>query len=220
MASGRVSGPDLMERAGQSVLDAVFEHWPVFAQGAHRAVMLCGPGNNGGDGFVVARLLSALGWDVRTFFWGQVGKLPPDARANYDRLKQVQTLPEALAAFEDAASHISDLRAAPARSDKRPFLLVDALFGIGLKRPLPDMGGLQWHWDHLSNFRDLNEARIVAIDVPSGLDADTGEVVGGEDVLTILPADLTVTFHRLKQGHVRGNGRRFCGEIIVKDIGL
>ncbi|MEM1235251.1 MAG: NAD(P)H-hydrate epimerase [Pseudomonadota bacterium] len=220
MATGKVSGLALMERAGRGVLEAVFAHWPLFAEGHHRAVILCGPGNNGGDGFVVARLLRGLGWQVEAFLWGPVSKLPPDARTNFDRLDNVRYLPDEIETFEDAASHAPDLRADPAKVGLRPFLLVDALFGIGLKRPLPDMAGLQWHWDYLTNFDDLNDARVVAIDVPSGLDADTGNVVGGADVLTILAAHLTVTFHRLKRGHIRGDGSRFCGEVVVKDIGL
>ena len=60
--SGRVTGLELMERAGRGVVEAVFEEWPELAQGSHRAVVLCGPGNNGGDGFVVARLLKEAGW--------------------------------------------------------------------------------------------------------------------------------------------------------------
>ncbi|MCP5075059.1 MAG: bifunctional ADP-dependent NAD(P)H-hydrate dehydratase/NAD(P)H-hydrate epimerase, partial [Rhodobacteraceae bacterium] len=83
--SGEVTGLELMERAGRGVVEAVFEEWPELAKTSHRAVVLCGPGNNGGDGFVVARLLHDWGWEVEVFLYGDAAKLPPDARVNYVR---------------------------------------------------------------------------------------------------------------------------------------
>ena len=219
-ASGAVKGIDLMERAGAAVVEALRDHWPVFATGAHRGVVLCGPGNNGGDGFVIARLLREAGWDIEVFYWGDPDKLPPDARTNYKRVEAIHRLPDAIEAFKYAASHHPHLRCDPSVEDSPPFLLVDALFGIGLKRPLPEIGDLAWHWDYLTNFPDLNEARVVAVDVPSGLDADTGKVVGGLTATNILPAQLTVTFHRRKPAHLTDAGRRMCGKVVVKDIGL
>ena len=103
IASGKVTGLELMERAGRGVVQAIFEEWLELAPswgpapkppeyllqddegGMHRAVVLCGPGNNGGDGFVVAGLLKECGWDVEVFLYGDAEKLPPDARSNYDR---------------------------------------------------------------------------------------------------------------------------------------
>jgi NAD(P)H-hydrate repair Nnr-like enzyme with NAD(P)H-hydrate epimerase domain len=83
--SGEVTGLELMERAGRGVVEAVLEEWPELALTSHKAVVLCGPGNNGGDGFVVARLLKERGWEVEVFFYGEEGKLAPDALANYQR---------------------------------------------------------------------------------------------------------------------------------------
>src|SRR6056297_2575710 len=83
--SGQVTGLELMERAGHGVVEAVFEEWPKLARAPHRAVVLCGPGNNGGDGFVVARLLKEWGWEVEVFLYGDPAKLPSDAKANYER---------------------------------------------------------------------------------------------------------------------------------------
>ena len=97
--AGEVTGLELMERAGEGVVEAIYEEWPALwddscaEEGAvqrdapakrNRAVVLCGPGNNGGDGFVVARLLHARGWEVRVFLYGDAEKLPPDARVNYE----------------------------------------------------------------------------------------------------------------------------------------
>jgi len=77
--SGEVTGIELMERAGAGVVEAIFEKWPELAKTDHCAVVLCGPGNNGGDGFVVARLLHEWGWEVEVFLYGDEDKLPPDA---------------------------------------------------------------------------------------------------------------------------------------------
>ncbi|MDP5086431.1 MAG: bifunctional ADP-dependent NAD(P)H-hydrate dehydratase/NAD(P)H-hydrate epimerase, partial [Yoonia sp.] len=105
IASGAVTGLELMERAGRGVVEAIFAQWPELAPDAGlaggqppdprdisaqkkerlRAVVLCGPGNNGGDGFVVARLLKEAGWDVEVFLYGEAERLPPDAKVNYER---------------------------------------------------------------------------------------------------------------------------------------
>ena len=79
IASGEVTGLELMERAGAGVVAAVLEEWPEMALTPQRAVVLCGPGNNGGDGFVVARLLRERGWEVEVFLYGDPSRLPPDA---------------------------------------------------------------------------------------------------------------------------------------------
>jgi hydroxyethylthiazole kinase-like uncharacterized protein yjeF len=231
IASGEVTGLELMERAGRGVVEAIFEEWPEMAQAPHRAVVLCGPGNNGGDGFVVARLLKEWGWEVEVFLYGDPDKLPPDARVNYERwteagdvrhLDMPRPAVDQSSAFADAASHMPDLRRNPAAETCPPFLLVDALFGIGLTRPLTGIDEVVWHWDYLTNFRDLNDARVVAIDVPSGLDADTGQIVLGEALAGtgVLPADLTVTFHAPKPGHVKALNPKLLGRVVIKDIGL
>ena len=85
IASGQVTGLELMERAGRGVVEAVFQEWPELRAGSYRAVVLCGPGGNGGDGFVVARLLKEWGWEVEVFLYGEVEGMPPDARVNYER---------------------------------------------------------------------------------------------------------------------------------------
>ncbi|WP_342773435.1 NAD(P)H-hydrate epimerase [Aliishimia ponticola] len=218
MQSGRVTGLELMERAGQGVVAAIFEKWPDLSPSAARdsagarkkAVVLCGPGNNGGDGFVVARLLHKAGWMVEVLLYGDPAKLPPDARVNYERwgrVGMVQPWSEGAALLVPC-----DPNAALPKVD----IVIDALFGIGLARPIPD--------DVAAVARQLNDsaasrtARIVGIDVPSGLDADTGEVVGGQD--RVFRCDLTVTFHRPKPGHSSARGPELCGELVVKDIGL
>ncbi|MBK5932500.1 hydroxyethylthiazole kinase-like uncharacterized protein yjeF/hydroxyethylthiazole kinase-like uncharacterized protein yjeF [Rhodovulum imhoffii] len=187
--SGQVSGAELMERAGKGVIEALFARWPDLAAGSHRAVVLCGPGNNGGDGFVIARLLKHWGWDVRVHLFGAAERLPPDARLNHDRWA--------------ALGPVAPLPSVP---DMRGAVVIDALFGTGLTRPLPAA---------LLSVAD-GAARVVAVDIPSGLCADSGRAIGG----TALRADLTVSFHRLKLGHVLADGPVHCGEVVVCPIGL
>ncbi len=195
--SGVTSGLDLMERAGQGVVDAIFNTWPKLGQTAHKAVILCGPGNNGGDGFVIARLLHRWGWQSDVYLLGDPGKLPPDARTNYDRWRRL-----------GAVMPIQAFPQTPPAAD----LFVDALFGTGLARPL-EGAALRI----LQALGVSGRSRLVAVDIPSGLCADSGKVLGGRDMG---PASLTVTFHRPKLGHYLENGPRHCGVLINTDIGL
>ena len=196
IASGEVTGLELMERAGRGVVEAIFEEWPEFRATSHRAVVLCGPGNNGGDGFVVARLLRGWGWEVEVFLYGDPERMPPDARVNYERWCGMgEVRPPELAAesrFRGAA------------------LVIDALFGIGLTRPLDPLA------------RDMLDAgfqmeHVVAIDVVSGFDADSGRWLGGNDDNGACAA-LTVTFHRKKIGHVIGDASFASRKLTVVDL--
>jgi hydroxyethylthiazole kinase-like uncharacterized protein yjeF len=216
IASGEVTGLELMERAGQGVVEAIFEEWPDLAvsaggfpppdprkylatenEAARRAVVLCGPGNNGGDGFVVARLLKERGWSVEVFLYGDAGALPPDAEANLRRWAE---------AGEVRAWKSDEIAALTAD------LVVDAVFGTGLRRaapveiaePLAALGA-----------RGL---RIVAVDAPSGLCLDSGRVLGIAPAAAA--AGLTVSFHTLKVGHLLGEAPWRCGRVRTKPIGL
>ncbi|QYX56754.1 NAD(P)H-hydrate dehydratase [Roseovarius sp. SCSIO 43702] len=198
--SGAVTGLELMERAGRGVVEAVFEEWPELAATSHRAVILCGPGNNGGDGFVVARLLKAWGWEVDVFLYGDPEKLPPDAKVNYERWREM--------------GEVDDLRYAPKFAHQAD-LFVDALFGTGLGRPL-EGAALDWAADRVSD--PDSQAKTVAVDMPSGLCSDSGrELARGTE--TVLAA-LTVSFHAPKLGHYLGWGPFKCGRTVVADIGL
>jgi hydroxyethylthiazole kinase-like uncharacterized protein yjeF len=213
MDSGSVTGLTLMERAGQGVVDAIAGEWPRLARKAGRAVVFCGPGNNGGDGFVVARLLHEAGWGVDVYFLGDADRLPPDARVNHDRWA--------------ALGPVHDIGEADVRRRWDCDLVVDALFGTGLTRPIEGLGTV------LSSIADAAAASrggdgvsgegpvVVAVDLPSGLETDTGRVLvppDGDDGAAA--ATLTVTFHRTKRGHVAGEGPARCGHVVVCDIGL
>lgn len=237
MASGRVSGLELMERAGQGVLEAIFETWPELRlvapsergaspsrtpeyferEEAKKAVVLCGPGNNGGDGFVIARLLKELGWQVTLFFYGRQDRLPADARVNYDRwigvggevrmLMYPDVSMRDVEAFENAAYGRSGTA-----------LIIDAVFGIGLNRAIDGLSQLFAYNDVEVGVGDrLTPARHVAVDVPSGMFSDNPQA---PTHLGWFLADLTVTFHALKEAHVHPLTKASCGRVIVRDIGL
>ena len=184
---GTTTGIVLMERAGEAVVASILGHWAGLAERPRHAVVLCGPGNNGGDGYVVARLLAARGWRVDVQALGDPARLPPDARVNHDR-------------WVASGGKVSPFGAAV---DGEADLLVDALFGIGLTR------------DFVPEHPFPRAARTVAVDVPSGVNADTGRALGA-----VVPADLTVTFHAAKLGHHLGDGPALCGALVVADIGL
>lgn len=229
--SGEVTGLELMERAGQGVVEAIFEEWPELDDNAgergaavrpetsprrisakpKRAVVLCGPGNNGGDGFVVARLLSERGWVVEVFLYGDAERLPPDARVNYERWCGIgETSPLIDSAF--------DGRDVEGSGD----IVVDALFGTGLTRPFLNFRHLSM-W--LNTCNALSEKgrgpHVVAVDFPSGLCSDSGRWLGDDDPLNFAGlANLTVTFHRKKLGHILCDGSWALGRVKTAEIGL
>jgi len=213
IASGEVTGLELMERAGRGVVEAILDWRPELATAPHRAVVLCGPGNNGGDGFVVARLLKERGWVVEVFLYGDEAKLPPDAAENCRRWREVGEI----------------------RGLGRPIepvfdVVVDALFGVGLTRPI-DPQHLQDIWNAIgvgSWPEPIKRKFIVSIDVPSGLCADSGrpiwvpaptlaDGVRAQRRLQII-AGLTVTFSHRKLGHCLEHGPDFCNQLVTVDL--
>ncbi len=186
---GGIPGIDLMEAAGRGAARCIQRRYaPV------PVTVLCGPGMNGGDGFVVARVLAEAGWPVRLGLLGEVGKLSGDA---------------ALAA---GAWPGEVEQASPAMLDGAG-LVVDALFGAGLNR---DLSGTALEIvEALGRVVADGKTKAVAIDVPSGVDGDTGKVRGAA-----APADMTVTFFRAKPGHLLLPGRRLAGALRVIDIGI
>lgn len=196
IASGEVTGLELMERAGRGVVEAIFAEWPECGVGRHRAVVLCGPGNNGGDGFVVALLLKEAGWEVEVFLYGDAEKLPPDARVNYERWGEM--------------GEVAPLSSCKSDRWLRQPVVVDAVFGTGLARPIPD--------EVRNVLMATMNCRRVAVDLPGMLSSDTGEMLS--PMFSSSAAHLTVTFHRLKLGHVLKDGPDNCGRVSVADIGL
>ncbi|SDF69412.1 NAD(P)H-hydrate epimerase [Limimonas halophila] len=183
---GGVSGVTLMENAGRAVAHTLDGRVP-----RGRVTVVCGPGNNGGDGFGAARHLRAMGWHVRVALLGETSKLKGDA-AHHAGLWDgtVEDLSPDVLADADA--------------------VVDALFGAGLTRPLE--GAPQ------AVVAEVNRRGLptVAVDVPSGVRGDDGSVLGD----TAVRAFATTTFFRKKPGHLLLPGAELCGEVELADIGI
>ncbi len=182
----------LMEKAGGAVADIVIDVVKSLniEDRVVRVFVLCGPGNNGGDGFVVARLLAAQGLTIRLALLGDVCTLTGDAAQNAQRWDGAVEAPDAL-----------DLSQAD--------VIVDALFGAGLARDLDGEGRA------LVERLAASGRPVIAVDLPSGVDGASGMVRGAA-----APAVATVTFFRRKPGHLLEPGRSLCGEIHVADIGI
>jgi hydroxyethylthiazole kinase-like uncharacterized protein yjeF len=182
---GGISGGALMEAAGAAVANAVAARW------SRRPVLIaCGPGNNGGDGFVVARHLRGAGWPVTVGVLD--GALPASGDAAYHAaLWDGPIRPLSIAMLDDAE------------------LIVDALFGAGLARPLEGSAA-----GFIAAMKDSG-IPVCAVDLPSGLDGASGTVLGNA-----APAELTVTFFRKKPGHVLMPGKSLCGQVLVAEIGI
>ena len=184
IASG-ANGFALMQAAGAAVAVAIGVRWTM-----QPVTVLCGPGKNGGDGFVAASHLQSAGWPVKLALLGSRKKLSGEAASAAD-LWQGPIEPFLPGCLDGAG------------------IVVDAMFGAGLSRPLAGAA------------LDLVEALkrrhipVCAIDVPSGVDGSTGEVLGAA-----APAELTVTFFRKKPGHLLYPGRGLCGDVVLADIGI
>ena len=174
----------LMERAGAGAFEVLTRRYP----GATNLVVICGGGNNAGDGYVLARLAQQAGLDVRVVALVEPGQLKSDAAASAQKYLHTGTVQDALSI--DGAD-----------------LIVDALLGSGLNR---QVGGVFADAIGLING---SAVPVLALDIPSGLNADTGVCMG-----TAVRADTTVTFIGLKRGMFTGEGPDFCGEISFSDL--
>jgi ADP-dependent NAD(P)H-hydrate dehydratase / NAD(P)H-hydrate epimerase len=186
--AGGVAGYALMKNAGRAVADAVAARHPA----GTRVVVVAGPGNNGGDGFVAGRILRERGYRVRLLLLGEAVRLKGDA---------------ALAARDFGAAVEPAAPAALAPAD----VVVDAVFGAGLDRPVTDAARAMIEAMRAA----ATTSRIYAVDLPSGINGDNGAVMGAA-----VAAAHTVTFFRRKCGHVLLPGRVHCGELQVADIGI
>lgn len=184
--AGGTPGIALMEAAGAAVAASVAANYPA----ARRVIVVAGPGNNGGDGFVAARLLAERGYSVRLLLLGERGRLTGDAA----------TAASAWRGVIEAADPV-----ALADAD----VVVDALFGAGLDRPVEGSAR------RMIEAMNSGSAPVVAVDLPSGINGTSGAVMG-----LAVKADRSVTFFRRKIGHLLLPGRLHCGVVEVADIGI
>jgi ADP-dependent NAD(P)H-hydrate dehydratase / NAD(P)H-hydrate epimerase len=184
-----IAGMTLMERAGAAAFAVLREHWPA----ARRLAVVCGAGNNAGDGYVVARLAHAAGLAVTVLECAERGRLKGDARTAAEAAMAAGTVPQG---FDAALLPQHDL-------------IVDALLGTGLAREVGGAIGLCIEAINGSG------VPVLAIDLPSGLDADTGSVLGRAVI-----AEATITFIGVKQGLLTGAGPDHCGRLYHDDLGV
>jgi NAD(P)H-hydrate epimerase len=190
-----VPGATLMQNAGLAVVEAIEQHLSGLAG---RFVVLCGKGNNGGDGFVAARLLRERGADVTCLCLGPVSELSGDARTMHDRFRSEGGTPRSLGGLTD----LSELfRTNP--------VVVDAIFGTGLKHAPKGLAA------EVISQVNASGCRVVAVDIPSGVDSDTGAAPG-----VAVRAELTVTVGLAKQGLLLYPGRSLAGKVVVAPIGF
>ncbi|MCK5003066.1 MAG: NAD(P)H-hydrate dehydratase [Gammaproteobacteria bacterium] len=181
-----IPGFTLMRRAGKAVLDVLRQNYPQ----AKKILVLCGAGNNAGDGYVIARLAQQQGMDVRVVSLIDPETLQGDARQAYEQWNESAALSvNDVALIEDAD------------------VVVDALLGTGLTR---EVDGSWLNWIDAINYSDK---AVISVDVPSGLDALTGSIKGAA-----ICADMTVTFIALKVGLFTASGKACCGEVIFNSL--
>jgi NAD(P)H-hydrate epimerase len=188
----------LMENAATGVVEALRQAFP----DARRVLIVCGPGNNGGDGLAAARHLANGGHDAQVLVFGDEDRLSPDAEINY-RLAAAFGVDLTLVPDDDLETLENAL------VPKRPDVIVDAMLGTGIDRPLG--GRLAAVVERLAATR----IPVLAVDVPTGLNGSSSEVPG-----LVLPADLTVTFAALKRCHVLPPACLQCGDVAIVEIGI
>jgi NAD(P)H-hydrate epimerase len=180
-----IAGMKLMERAGSAAFNLILSHCPR----AKRIAVVCGTGNNGGDGFIIARMADAAGFRVMVYLLGDPAKLKGDALTAYERLEgsHVGIIP-----YEEHSFEMFDVA-------------VDAMLGTGLQG---EVTGAYQQAIEAINQAKAQGTSVMAVDIPSGLHADTGQVLGAA-----VHANMTMTFIGMKQGLLTASGPDYCGHI-------
>ena len=192
-----IPGVVLMENAGRGVAQLI---GGLYSQQVYQVVIFCGKGNNGGDGFVIARHMHNWGANVKIILLGKGSELQGDALINYKIAKSMKL--EIIEDFQEDQLNSVDFEIYDA--------IIDGIFGTGLTREIKGRAE--------SVIRAINTRKtgaVFAIDVPSGLDVDTGEILG-----VCIEADATATYGGMKKGMLTNESTRLCGNIRVVDISV
>lgn len=192
-----IPGVVLMENAGRNSAEIILKKYPLI----NKVSVFAGKGNNGGDGFVIARHLKNSGLDVTVYLLAQESDVKGDAKTNLDIWKKMDGEICAIKKMSDIKKHASKI--------KHSHLIVDAIFGTGLEK---DVTGI--HRSVIEFINSLNK-KIVSIDVPSGIDASTGRALG-----CCIKADTTITMALQKIGLITYPGADYAGDLEVVDIGM
>jgi hydroxyethylthiazole kinase-like uncharacterized protein yjeF len=196
-----IPGVVLMENAGRSCAELIEDKLEDIVE--PKVCIFCGTGNNGGDGYVIARHLINRGIQVIVVVCGDRNKIKGDAKTNLDILEQMGESIELLnPSDQDIADQIE-------RLSTNVNIIVDSLFGTGLRGQLSDQ------YKRLVESINTCNIPILAVDIPSGLDCDTGEPLGA-----VLKAAWTVTFVAVKKGFISENTAQYTGEIFIASIGI
>jgi NAD(P)H-hydrate epimerase len=199
--SAGIPGAVLMENAGRSCAEIIIEQLNKSA--GRKVCIFCGTGNNGGDGFVIARHLINAGFQAVIAVLGNITKIKGDAEINY-KIASNMTIP--LNKFDPSSGQIEeDIEKITGGCD----LLVDAIFGTGLK------GTLTGGFDLIVKKINSLGKPVVAVDIPSGLDCDTGKPLGDA-----VKASITVTFAAAKKGFINPLAAEYTGRIYIASIGI
>ncbi len=212
ITAGRATGFELMERAARGIFDAIRSKVAHYANRECPVYVLCGPGNNGGDGFAIARLI-AQELDVKpdVYFYGDVDRMQADARTNYDLWCKNGSV-------NDMAQFPIDRFFGPTEREKvgplhDESIVIDAVFGTGLKRPVT--GHLAQIFHILNQNTWPHAPHVVAVDMPSGICADSGRILG-----TALKASQCYAIDQYKRGHVLDAGADYASILDKVAIGL
>ncbi len=187
LISGGIPGYELMTRAGEAAVQCLEAKWP----DAKRMVIFCGLGNNAGDGYVIARICVLAGHDVLVIQVGSTEKLSGDA----------------LTAYQDAVAVGLIIKPWDVQEKYTADVFVDALLGTGLNQPIE--GDIL----QVVYFLNSHNTSVLAVDIPTGLDANTGLPLGDA-----VRADVTVTFIVYKQGLFSGKAENYCGEVVLAKL--
>jgi hydroxyethylthiazole kinase-like uncharacterized protein yjeF len=196
-----IPGVVLMENAGRSCAELIRDKIAGVAE--PKVCIICGTGNNGGDGYVIARHLLNSGVNVNVVISGDRAKIRGDAKINLDILESMGLSIEQLNPADD--NIVEKIRTLTDETD----MIVDSLFGTGLK------GQLSEQYIRLLESVNAQGRPILAVDIPSGLDCDTGRPLGAA-----IEADYTVTFVAVKRGFTTAQTAKYTGEIFVASIGV
>ena len=193
-----IPGNQLMEKAGEAVARAAAQ---LAGPPPKKILVLAGKGNNGGDGLVAARFLHDRGHHVEVLLFSEREKLKADPARNFVENAK-RSIPTRIVGEYFAWETVPGIL-------QSPDVVIDALFGVGLDKPLKE--------PYLGLVKQLNREnkKVVSADIPSGLQADTGEILGD-----CVRASVTVTMGLLKKGFYEGEGPKVTGRIVVADIGI